>query len=108
MAAAPYYKLTRGDVPRLKTFFLSYLQGIKAGLFRYHIEHRFYDKSCLKRSMPPLGPAIGFIGVDPLSLVFEVWNHIWPILKATMEVNGYRSIAHIGPTIGDESGVHGH
>src|SRR3990172_8273935 len=108
MTAAPYYKLTRGDVPCLKTVFLPYLQGIKAKLFCYHIEHRFYDKSGLERSMPPLSPTIGFIGIGPLSIIFEVWNHIRPILKTAMEINGNRPKAVVGPSVCNESGVYSH
>src|SRR3989304_5226395 len=108
MAAAPYFELTRGDVTCLKAVFNPYLQGIEAELFCYHIEHRFYSKPGLKRSMPPLSPAIGFIGIDSLPLISEVWKHIGPILKTAMEVNGNRPSAQIGPSIGDESGVHGH
>src|SRR3990170_5018009 len=108
MAAALYYVVTRGDIPCLKTVFFPYLQGIEAELFCYHIEHRFYNKSTLNRSMPPLCPTIRFIGIDTVSLIFEVRDHIGPILATTMKVDGDRPKAVIGATICDEYRVHSH
>ena len=98
-AEGTHVQIVAGGVPGFHHIFDAQFQGIHADFFGDHVQLLFKASPGDDGPVAPLGPAGGFVVVDPVAVVFHVGQLVGAGKQRTGVVDGCNAEAGVGPAV---------